>query len=84
MARWNKVKEENPELFGELQARDWEEDDKAEEREQRENPQPNRFSGYHGDMQPQTTKVQTAMCKARQNPDGSLTIQGGFANPLIV
>jgi hypothetical protein len=83
-ARWNKVRQENPKLFGELQARDWEEDDKAEAKERQENePQPKRFSGYHGDMQPQTTRVQTAMCTARENPDGSLIIQGAFFNPLL-
>jgi hypothetical protein len=72
---------ENPELFGKLQALDWMADDEAEEREREDNnePQPNRFSGA---MQPQTAKVQTVMCKARQNPDASLTIQGGFLNPL--
>jgi hypothetical protein len=32
-ARWNKVKEENPKLFGDLQAADWMADDEAEERE---------------------------------------------------
>ena|SRR6516165_8725892 len=32
-ARWNRVKEENPKLFGDLQAADWMADDEAKERE---------------------------------------------------
>jgi hypothetical protein len=44
-ARWNKVEEENPKLLGELLARDWEADDKAEEREREET---------HGSFQPST------------------------------
>ena len=53
-ACWAKAKADNPKLFGDLQAADWMEEDKAEEREQKENPnpQPNRFNYYHGDMQP--------------------------------
>jgi hypothetical protein len=33
---WNQCKKDNPELFGKLQAADWEEDDKGEERERQE------------------------------------------------
>ena len=83
---WNQCKKDNPKLFGKLQAADWEEDDKAEEREAEENePQPNRFKGYHGEMQPQTMRVRTSVassCKAVQNSDGSLTIQDAFFNRL--
>jgi len=82
-ACWAKGKADNPKLFGDLQAADWMAEDRAEEQEAKDNePQPNRFSGYHGDMQPQTTRVQNVMCKARQNTDGSLTIQGGFESEI--
>jgi len=53
-AIWDRAQRDSPELFGKLEASDWEEDDRAEEREREVNPQPNRFGGYHSDMQPNT------------------------------
>jgi hypothetical protein len=75
---WDKAKKENPQLFADLQAADWmaDDDDEAEERERKEN-------ATHGSFQPSNqARIQTAMCKAWESPEGGLIIQGAFLNPL--
>ena len=88
-ARWNRVKSENPELFGKLQARDWEADDEAEEREAKENE-------THGAFQPSApsqhqfsladhmalfAKFQGPKRVEATNHEGFICV-GGFSNPL--
>ena len=87
-ARWNKVKSENPELFGKLQARDWEADDEAEEREREET---------HGAFQPSApsqhqfslaehmalfAKLQGPKKVEATHQEGFICV-GGFSNPLF-
>ena len=87
-ARWNRVKSENPELFGKLQARDWEADDQAEEREREET---------HGAFQPSApsqhqfslaehmalfAKLQGPKKVEATHQEGFICV-GGFSNPLF-
>jgi hypothetical protein len=88
-ACWDKIKSENPKLFGELQARDWEADDEAEEREAKENE-------THGAFQPSApsqhqfsladhmalfAKFQGPKRVEATNHEGFICV-GGFSNPL--
>ena len=74
-ARWNRVKEENPKLFGDLQAADWE---AVEGAFQPSNPGQHQFSLPDYFPKPK----QRIECKGYENENGSLTIQGAFSNPL--
>src|SRR5262245_58133203 len=49
-AIWERVKKENPKLFGDLEAQDWMEDDKAEEQEQNGNTVDLNDGSYHNSM----------------------------------
>jgi hypothetical protein len=143
---WEKTKAENPKLFGDLEAADWMEEDRARERESDDlvednpprdeqkarvippnysepknlagdgrttrrilkrqsthtdtipDPQPNRFKGFHGDMQPPSgsqnpystlaehmalfAKLQGRKKVEATQPEGFICV-GGFSNPLF-
>jgi hypothetical protein len=85
---WNQCKKDNPKLFGDLQAAEWEEDDKAEEREREET---------HGSFQPSApgqhqfslaeykalfAKLQGPKKVEATQPEGFICV-GGFSNPLF-
>jgi hypothetical protein len=73
-ACWDKTREANPQLFGDLQAADWMEEDRAEERERGET---------HGSFKPSTPSLhQFSRVQAWDSPDGGLVIQGAFLDPL--
>jgi hypothetical protein len=74
-ACWEKARQENPKLFGDLQAADWEADEGAF---QPSNPGQHQFSLPDYFPKPK----QRIECKGWENEDGSLTIQGAFSNPL--
>jgi hypothetical protein len=75
-ACWDKVKKENPQLFGELQAADWMEENRAEEQEKGET---------HGSFKPsnpgqyQFSLAPTQVESAREE---AILCVGGFFNPL--
>jgi hypothetical protein len=95
-ACWAKAKQNNPKLFGDLQAADWMAEDRAREEDQE--PQPNRFNYYHGDMQPpsgsqnpySTFEEHKALFAKLQGPknveathqEGFICV-GVFSNPLF-
>ena len=89
-ACWEKAKQDNPKLFGDLQALDWEADDKAEEREAKEND-------THGAFQPSVpsqhqfslaehmalfAKLQGSKRIEATQQEGFICV-GGFSNPLF-
>jgi hypothetical protein len=89
-AVWEQCKRDNPKLFGDLQAADWEEDDKAEEREREDNE-------THGSFQPSApsqhqfsladhmalfAKLQGPKKVEATHQEGFICV-GGFSNPLF-
>jgi hypothetical protein len=82
-ACWEKTRQENPKLFGDLQAADWMEDDKAEEQETHGAFQPSNQARHQFSLPDYFPKPkQRIECKGYENENGSLTIQGAFSNPL--
>src|SRR6516165_914633 len=86
-ARWNKVKTENPELFGALEARDWEADDRAEEREETHGAfQPSAPSQHQFSLAEHMAlfaKLQgPKKVEATQQNEAFICV-GGFSNPLF-
>jgi hypothetical protein len=72
---WDKVKKENPKLFGDLEAADWMEDDQAQEQE------------THGSFKPSNQALhqfsaEKLQCVGWEQSDGTLVVQGAFSNPL--
>jgi hypothetical protein len=87
-ARWRKVRQENPDLFGKLQAADWMADNEAEEREREETHpafQPSTPSQHQFSLAEHMAlfaKLQGPKKVEATHEEGIICV-GGFSNPLF-
>jgi hypothetical protein len=85
---WAKAKADNPELFGYLEARDWEADDDAEEREAKENETHGSFKpatpGQHQFSLGEDMALRARLPKrVESTKEERILCVGGFFNPAL-